>query len=639
VERAAALPAPEGLGLLVRVVSSSPSGAADAIAGAARKDPRALLQAVRAIGRYADRETARKTLREVLEAPAGQLDGGAAAAGGGEERAQRVALARQEAAMALAAYGGVPAFEALVDAARKGPPSEGPAINALAAYPPAAASVLGGVALTTRSTIALAAQIGDLRALDAVLGVVKASDASLRAAAVAALGEGGDARVLDVARKALHDPDAALRVAATRALVRLGVADAGPAVEALVADDATAFEGLGLAAEVQGEGVIRAAAARAVASADRSIRQRAVATLGRQVSDAAVGALTQMARDPGLRGDVVAALARSPSPAARPALEAMAAASETARLAARGYFVRRFVRGERSQRLDALLARMAAAADGRDRAVAVEALVALGTLSLATALQDPDPRVRRAAAMGARARLDEPEGRVLLTHLVADNDGATRAVLSLGLAVADVREGLPASLLIDRARSGGPDAALAAMAIARRDDPSLASDVGALLAGPDPLVRAHAARGLGASTAPAASGLLAAAYSFEADAFVRRAVVGAAGERPKQDSTNDALELAAQVDPDPVARELARRALRGGPSAAASVPEVAWMQVVAAESAALPADLEGVVVESDGLAVPVAFDEEGFALLPGVPPGECRLRLAPSLPPYSASGQ
>jgi HEAT repeat protein len=177
------------------------------------------------------------------------------------------------------------------------------------------------------------------------------------------------------------------------------------------------------------------------------------------------------------------------------------------------------------------------------------------------------------------------------------------------------------------------------MAIARRDDPSLASDVSALLAGPDPLVRAHTARGLGESTAPAASGLLAEAYSFEGDAFVRRAVLGAAGERPRQESTDEALELAAQLDPDPMARELARRALRGGASAAASVPEVAWMQVVPAERATLPADLEGVVVESDGLAMPVAFDEEGFALLPGVPPGECRLRLAPSVPPYSPSGQ
>jgi hypothetical protein len=315
----------------------------------------------------------------------------------------------------------------------------------------------------------------------------------------------------------------------------------------------------------------------------------------------------------------------------------MVAYDETARLAARGYFVRRFVRGERSARLDALLARMAGAADGRDRAVGVQALVALGALPLARGLEDHDPRVRRAAAMGARARLDAPAGRLMLARLVAEADPTTRAVLSLGLAVADVREGLPASLLIDRAKSGGPDAPLAALAIARRDDPSLTAEVNALLAGPDPVVRAHTARGLGASAAPAASGLLAAAYAFEGDAFVRRAVVGAAGERPPQESTKEVLELAALLDPDALARELARRALRGGTSAAASVPEVAWMQVVPAEGAALPADLQGTVVTSDGLALPVAFDEEGFALLPGVPPGECHLRLAPSLPPYSAS--
>jgi hypothetical protein len=42
----------------------------------------------------------------------------------------------------------------------------------------------------------------------------------------------------------------------------------------------------------------------------------------------------------------------------------------------------------------------------------------------------------------------------------------------------------------------------------------------------------------------------------------------------------------------------------------------------------------GSLVRSDGIAVPVVFDDEGFALVPGLPPGEGRLVLAPKLPAY-----
>jgi hypothetical protein len=39
-------------------------------------------------------------------------------------------------------------------------------------------------------------------------------------------------------------------------------------------------------------------------------------------------------------------------------------------------------------------------------------------------------------------------------------------------------------------------------------------------------------------------------------------------------------------------------------------------------------------VRSDGLAVPLVFDEDGFAIVAGVPPGDARLVLAPRLPSY-----
>jgi hypothetical protein len=66
------------------------------------------------------------------------------------------------------------------------------------------------------------------------------------------------------------------------------------------------------------------------------------------------------------------------------------------------------------------------------------------------------------------------------------------------------------------------------------------------------------------------------------------------------------------------------------------VPEVAWLRVLEAEGAERPLEMTGTLIESDGLAVPIAFDDEGYALVPGVVPGEARLHLAPRLPAYLA---
>jgi hypothetical protein len=70
----------------------------------------------------------------------------------------------------------------------------------------------------------------------------------------------------------------------------------------------------------------------------------------------------------------------------------------------------------------------------------------------------------------------------------------------------------------------------------------------------------------------------------------------------------------------------------------AVVPEVAWIVLAPAEGASLPATITGLLVGSDGVGTPLAFDDDGFALVPGAPTGEAHLRLAASLPAYSAGG-
>jgi hypothetical protein len=326
-------------------------------------------------------------------------------------------------------------------------------------------------------------------------------------------------------------------------------------------------------------------------------------------------------------------IARSPSAAALGALEEMAVTG--ARLAARAYLVRRYIRGERSARLDALLQRLAASGDARDRAVGVQALVALGEASLVRALSDRDPRVRRAAAMAGMTPRSGRGVAVLLARLAVEPDEATRRVLATGLTEGDPGGTVPTSALVERAQSGAPDAPLAALALAQRADSATDGVVSALLTSRDPVVRAHAARGLGLGSAPDAPERLARAYEFETVVEVRRSIVAALAHWNKESAPT--LALAAQLDPDAVVRALAQGSLDSTrPAGRPLVREVAWMRVVEADGATLPTEMTGTLVQSDGLAVPVAFDEDGYALVPGVLPGEARLRLAPGLPAYLA---
>jgi hypothetical protein len=645
IERAAAIHSPEALELLERAVGPSSSNVDRwaSTEGVARQDPRALLVAVRALAAWTDSKSARdalagsildaKTSSLMLQVPAG-LDPATQEA----VSASRVELAREQAAIALAQSGHPDALDDLLSEARSGGAGQESALEALSVFPPAA-GLFGGVALATPETIALAAGTGDLRVLDSVEGVLAASDPAVRAAALAALGLAGDARVQTAALQALQDRNPRVRVAAAEALARLGVPAANQAVENLIADDTTARDGLRLAQMVQGAGVARAAATRAAASADEATRSAALVALGRQVDPLAVEALVSMTGEPLLAGDAADALARSPSAAAMPALEKLAAAAGARRLALRAYFVRRWVRGERSAQLDALPGMLATSPDPVDRGVATQVQVALGERSLASALGDADPPVQRAAAMGALALSPSQRGLAVAAGLPVVRDEAAREVLAFVTDDAD-GAGVPTLALLEHARGGGADAPLAAMALARRSGDELEPQVDALLASSDPALRAQAATGLGASHARDATGRLARAYEFEADVEVRRALVRALAARlddAAAPARRDALSLAARLDPDRVTRTLAARAEAGEPlPSPPAAREVAWVRLLAAPGATIPSATCGTLTGADGVARPVVFDDDGYALVPGLPAGDARLRLASRVGAYES---
>jgi len=230
----------------------------------------------------------------------------------------------------------------------------------------------------------------------------------------------------------------------------------------------------------------------------------------------------------------------------------------------------------------------------------------------------------------------------LIARLDAENDDATRQVSAIGLLDAGAATGVSTSALMERADAGGADAPIAVLALARRADGDGPAKADAFLASADPLLRAHAAAGLGASAAADATGRLARAYVGEVVVEVRRAVVNALVERGSKDdgapSRFETLEWAAQLDPDAGVRVAAKHGLEGKrPPSSGFVREIAWIHLVAAEGATLPTPLTGALVGSDGLARPIVFDEEGYALVPGVPPGAALLRLAPRVQSYKGA--
>ena len=232
---------------------------------------------------------------------------------------------------------------------------------------------------------------------------------------------------------------------------------------------------------------------------------------------------------------------------------ALAGAKATAGLGVRAYVVRAVMRGERSDAADELLARLLASKEGRERALGAFGRVTLGMADAAALLDDADPRVRRAVAMASLARPAKATSRALLEHAARERDDATRQVLATGLLGGNPDGLLTTTVLADRAESGGADAALSAAALARRAEEANERKVDQLLASKDPVLRAHAARGLAFATLPDASGRLAAAYAYETDVMVRRAILGALSARLQDASAparRSTLETAASLNPD-----------------------------------------------------------------------------------------
>ncbi|MFO0670714.1 MAG: hypothetical protein U0235_13970 [Polyangiaceae bacterium] len=184
-------------------------------------------------------------------------------------------------------------------------------------------------------------------------------------------------------------------------------------------------------------------------------------------------------------------------------------------------------------------------------------------------------------------------------------------------------------------RDGGSDAPLALYVLASRARDGDDGEVLAMLGAKDPTTRIHVAAGLAEAPRADATGRLARALLYEADGDVRRALVRALARRDAQatPSGREALSAIAEWDPEDDLRALAGAALRGEPLPTAPLAaEVAWLSLEAAGGTPNPAGVAASVTGQGGLAIPVLFDADGFALVPSLPHGVAKVTLAPRVP-------
>ncbi|HEX7664071.1 MAG TPA: HEAT repeat domain-containing protein, partial [Polyangiaceae bacterium] len=438
------------------------------------------------------------------------------------------------------------------------------------------------------------------------------------------------------AREALADHTPLVRIAGAGALQVFGAPERFKAVAAIVDDDATATAGILFAERTQNELVVKALAKRAAAGGTLDERRRAIATLGRGDSVDALRALGANAKDPAVAYEVARALSTSPSPGALAVVEKLALDPKTSGLGVRAYVVRRSAFGESSQAVEDVIDALRGSKDGAARALGTFATIVRGSGDVDAALADRDPRVRRAVALALQGERSAGDRHKLVERAAKETDEGVKALSMIALLDRDARLAVPTTVLDDHARSAGADAPLAVWARAARKTEDADDVVTQLLRSPEAVVRAHAARGLAESKAPDAVGILANAYAREVDPDARRAIVVALASAAPADAEirTNTLKLAAFCDPDGEARLDASRALAGLPVLAApAVTQIAWLAITTGDGSKPPPGMLGSVVRSDGLALPVVFDDDGFALVPGMPPGEARLVLAPRFVP------
>ncbi len=232
VVRLGAIGTPEAIDALVEAIDQG---------GAVARDPRARLEAVRALAPHAAKDGVRQLLLREANDAASEARG---------SLSPLSSVVRATAALALAKSGEKKAIVGLLGAVSQGGASGEVAARALRAHPPASLEAfLEGRKRLTPPLATLLGDLGDTRALERLRAMLGETDPAGRTAAAVALARLGDETAVPLAREWLKSGEARLRWrAAAEVLVALRAPEAPTAVASLLGSDATRDDGLKLAA-------------------------------------------------------------------------------------------------------------------------------------------------------------------------------------------------------------------------------------------------------------------------------------------------------------------------------------------------------------------------------------------------------
>jgi len=509
------------------------------------------LAAVRSLSRFSQDVSARRALVTVLSGAGLKPEA---------VDAPLEQLARKTAAMALAASRAPDAVMVLAKALRQGGPTSVAAAGALEAHPPAELDTLLATPGTASTHLVdVLKNLADQRAFHTLRSYVMRGSQELRAEAAVALTEMGHLETIPLAEQWLKAaaPATALRVAATRILSMAHTRSAPAHLARLFEDPELQGPALAMAFELPQPGTGKALVG-AMDVLPTSDLPQAFAALGR-VGDASAMKFLEKALLSPHAAHAAYALALSESDQATPILEQALSRQETRRLAARASVIRQFALGEATPGLEAVLETLLEGKEPADRAAGAWGLSALSSERARALLGASDPSVVMAAARNADS--GEP-AQVAALRLASEKN--TELSLALSNALSDPRTHalVPTRKLRAMVQTGSVTACLAGRVLASRLSPRDEALVQGLLESTSREVRAETALGLGTARAPEAASLLEAAYEFEVDAVVRRAIVAAITQRLESRKAR-VLRLAERLDPDPLVRRMAAFGLAG----------------------------------------------------------------------------
>lgn len=594
VQRIGAMNDFRGVQLLVQEFRDTPELA---------NDPRVRIESVRVMAPFASRPAVTDLLvkwtKGLTSAPLPEFT---------PQHESLEALARKQAAMALAASQATAAVRELVtlitaDQAAEHPSSQW-AFDALRAHPPRELEpLLTKKALKNTEIVRLLGEMGDLRAMEDLRELLAHADIDVQVAAAEALAKLGDATGAAKAREWILRDGASesLRTGAARVLARTRHELAPRAIAMLLADPVTRNEGLLLAETAPTPQLTPSLAALSslMSGVDRT---RVLMALCRGGGALAVKTIASIVKQNPNNFEVLYALAHCQHDSASELLSSMLQSDATKKMAARASLVRLGQHAKPVQGLDKALRELAKSRDNSERYVGIYGLAHTGHTPPSSdhSSDKIDPIATSAicaAGLGWWPYASVDQVNQCTNGLFQGDFNEPNPFIRNAVAAAMYSERsfdrLSTTQIYRWAQSKDASAPVFARLAGMRDNASFRPQLRQLLGSSrfgNNLIRSQVLIGLASSHLASSTALAIEAYRFEPNAMVRGAAIIALSNRDSEVVRN-VLQQAATLDPDERVRFYASQILSKGQRAKRfSLPpggnRMMWVQIKSVANAA-----------------------------------------------------